>query len=273
MTKTVRSIVTLCACAGLLGLSALTAPLAIAAPNSHANEHANSGGNGNGDGSGNGNGKSSGSAGTKGNGSTVHQYALASGLKQGDVASALKSWNSLNANPHAFLNNLNNPHSLLGKEAKYVCDSAGSQAALATFTGAGGNPASPPTQEQFDGASAYLAAVALLAGADPATVAADPGSSTEEIAAANILIANAAAATPLTSESADAIVTQFGDWQSYQAAEGTAQDSFLSASVSYKGATYSSSMSALRSSVDAIVTQKGLDASTMCAASTAVATE
>src|SRR5207244_111547 len=101
------TILSIVACAALLGTTALPLSPALAAPNSHANAHAD-GGNGNGNGNGNAGNQSN------GHGSVVHQYALANGLKQGELASSLKSWNSLNANPNAFLNNLDNPDSLHG---------------------------------------------------------------------------------------------------------------------------------------------------------------
>jgi len=261
MNKILFGITSVALSAGLFTAGALMAPVAIGAPNSHANAHANSGGNGNGNGGGNGNGNNGGN----GNGSTVHQYALATGMKQGDLASSLKSWNSLNANPHAFLNNLDNPNSLLGKEAKYVCDDAVSQTALTDFVSSGGDPANPPTQSQLDAATAYLGALATLA---------DINSSLADQEAANAVIAaNAALAVPLTSDSANTVIAQFNDWQAYQAADAAAQGSFLAASVSYKGATYDSGMAALRTTVNGIITQKGFDTSTMCAAPTTVASE
>jgi len=258
MNRKLRSIVSAGACAGLFGLSALATPVAIGAPNAHANSHATSGGNGNGGGNSgsNGNGK----AGGNGNGSAVHQFALASGQKQGDISSSLKSWNSLNANPHAFLNNLDNPNSLLGKEAKYVCDNVASQTALTSFSNAGGDPLNPPTQPEVDAANAYLNALAALANSD---------STQTDIDAANAVIAaNSALEVPLTPDSANTIITQFNDWQAYQGAETSAQDSFLAASVSYKGATYDANMSALRATVDGVVAQKGLGSSGMCPAPT-----
>ena len=46
--------------------------------------------------------------GTKMPKSIVRQYVLDKGLKQGEVASLLKSWNSLNRNEQAYLNNMDN---------------------------------------------------------------------------------------------------------------------------------------------------------------------
>jgi hypothetical protein len=256
-----RTILSIVACAALLGTTALPLSPALAAPNSHANSHAN-GGNGNGNGDGNGNADKQ----SNGHGSVVHQYALANGLKQGDVASSLKSWNSLNANPNAFLNKLDNPNSLHGKQAKYICDNATSQTALTDFTNLGGDPANPPSADDFAAAQAYLSAVALLGGADPATVAADPESSPEQIDAANLILAST-----LTGDTAQGVVDQYNAWTLYQGAEGAAEDSFLAASVSYKGATYDDAMTALRGTVDGVITQKGLDTTSLCGTETEVA--
>jgi len=252
MKKAIRIIVNTTLCVSLLGIAAVP-PMALA-----ANSHSNAGGNGNGNGNAGGNGNSNGNGGDHGNGSTVHQYVLANGLNQGDVSSTLKSWNSLNANPKALLNQINNPNSLLGKEAAYICSNAASQTDLATFTGLGGNPSSPPTVDQFNAATAYLAAEAVLA---------NPASSQTDIDAANVLIASSS----LTPTTAQAAVDQYNAWTAYQGAEGTAQTAFLAASVSYKGATYDSTMSALRTTVDGIITQKGLDTTTICTSTTAAA--
>jgi hypothetical protein len=54
--------------------------------------------------------------------SLVRQYVLANDLKQGDVAKLLKSWNSLNRNWNAYLNNMDNPGSLPGLQLAYIRD-------------------------------------------------------------------------------------------------------------------------------------------------------
>lgn len=256
-----RTPLSVVACAVLLGTTALPMSSALAAPNANANAHAN-GGNGNGNGNGNG------KAGDKpnGHGSVVHQFAVANGLKQGELASSLKSWNSLNANPNALLNNLDNPDSLHGKQAKYICDNATSQAALAGFTDLGGDPTNPPSADDFAAAQAYLADMALLGGVDPVTVAADPNSTQEQIDAANRILAST-----LTSDTAQNVVDLYNAWTLYQGAEGAAQNSFLAASVSYKGASYDDAMTALRGTVDGIITQKGLDTPSICGTETEVA--
>jgi len=221
MTKASRSVIWV---ALLFTVGIVSAPsLVIAAPNSHANS--NAGGNGNGN--------------ANAGGSTVHQYALASGQNQGKISSALKSWNSLNANPKAFLNNLDNPNSLLGKEAKYVCDNATAQADLASFQTIYGD--TPPTLDEFNAASAVVA---------------DPNASVEDKA------------------TAQQVIYAYNAYQDYLTAETAAQDSFLAAGVSYRGATYDDSMVALRETVDGVIAQKAFDSTALCpAASPTVAAQ
>ena len=68
--------------------------------------------------------------------------------------------------------------------------------------------------------------------------------------------------------SAQAVVDQYDAWTAYQAAAQKASDSFAAASVSYRGST---DLSKVRATVDGVVAQKGLDTSSLCAASTASA--
>lgn len=206
-------------------LTISTVSTTIAVPNSHSSA------------GGNGNGKGGGNAG----GPAVHEYVVANGLKQGDVSSSLKSWNSLNANSKAFLNNLGNPNSLLGKEATYICDNAQTQTDLAGFVTAGGDPSAPPSQDDYD------AAIALLAGANPDSILADPASTPEQVAAANTII-------------------QFNDWTAYQASAAKADTSFAAASVSYGDGA---DLSHVRTLVDTIVEQKSLAG--LCSTKTAAA--
>jgi hypothetical protein len=265
---TIRRLATMLLCAA--SLSQLAVPAVLAGPNGHANDHAqsNGGSNGNGNGGGNGNGDGSEShkkaEGAGAPHAVVRQYVLANGLKQGDVASTLKSWNSLNANPKAFLNNLNNPNSLLGKEAQYICDNAGSQADLTSFIALGGDPANPPTAQNASDAQAFLDAQVILGGLDPATVASDPNSYTpDQVTAANLVLNSSFDTT-----SAQAAVDQYDAWTAYQATAQKASASFAAASVSYRGST---DLSKVRAAVDGVVAQKGLDASSLCTASTASA--
>lgn len=245
--------IALCACS----LSALVASVSVAAPNAHANDHATSNtGNANGNGGGN-QSNGNGSAGATPH-AVVHQYALANGLSQGELARTLKSWNSLNANPKAFLNNLNNPDSLLGKEAQYICANAASQVALTGFTSLGGDPANPPTAQQMQDAQAYLGAVTLLGGADPATVASDPTSTPEQVAAADLVLGSA-----FDPVGAQALIDQYNAWTAYQSAAGQADATFVTASVSYHGSD-AGALSQLRTTVDGVVAQKGLDTGSLC---------
>src|SRR6185369_3795414 len=103
-------------------------------------------------------------------------------------------------------------------------------------------------------------------GADPATVAADPNSTPEQIDAANLILTSS-----LTSDAAQGVVDLYNAWTLYQGAEGAAEDSFLAASVSYKSATYDDAMTALRGTVDGIITQKGLDTTSLCGTETVIA--
>lgn len=266
---TMRSFAAILLCT--VGLAAMTAPVALAGPNGHANEHAgNGGGNGNGNAGGNG----GGNGGDHGNGGTatatphavVRQYALANGLKQGDVAKTLKSWNSLNANPKAFLNNLDNPNSLKGKQAQYICDNATSQTALTDFTDLNGDPNNPPTAQDATDAQDYLDSLALLGEDDPQTVvdAPDGTYSDAEIAAANTVLNSQFN----DADSAQAVLDQRAAWLAYQGSAQQASDLFAAASVSYHGTT---DLTDLRKTVDGIIALKGLDTSALCNTSVASA--
>jgi hypothetical protein len=256
---TFRSLTAIVLCT--VGLAALTAPGALAGPNGHANEHAQSNGNGGG-GNGGENGNS-GEAASSTSHSAVRQYTLANGLKQGDVAKSLKSWNSLNANPKAFLNNLDNPNSLKGKQAQYICDSAGSETALSSFTDLGGDVQNPPSEEAAADAQEYLAAVASLGDRMPADVIDDPESSPAEVAAAKLVRDSS-----LDADGAQAILDQRAAWLAYEGSAQKASDSFAAASVSYHGST---DLTALRKTVDGVIAQKGLDTSSLCDTSVAAA--
>ncbi len=159
----------------------------------------------------------------------VRQYVVDNDLKQGEVARVLKSWNSLNRNPQAFLNNMDNPNSLLGLQAAYVLQNMTAQTALAVYVGFGGVAGSPPTPAE------YAAAQALLAG-DTSLL------SPEAILAAQ-LIAN-----------------QYNAWMAYQTAEAAALDAFKAASVSYSGTYDGAIWTELRKLVDGIVAERELAA-------------
>ena len=258
----------------ICSLVLMSAPAVMAGPNAHANAHAqgngsNGGGNGNGNGNGNGGGGDNGGLGGSGSPhSVVRQYVLANpGLKQGQVASSLKSWNSLNANPKAFLNNLDNPNSLLGKEAAYICASSTAQSDLTKFndlvpTG------TPPSPDEVKAAQDFLTAETTLGTLDPQKVVDNPNLYPDKVAAAKLLLANLKLATPLTDETAQATIDAADAWTAYQKADASAAGAFATASVSYKGST---DLTELRKTVDAIIAQKGLDTTKLCATSTASA--
>jgi hypothetical protein len=211
--------------------------------------------------------------GTKTPKSIVRQYALANGLKQGEIASLLKSWNSLNRNPQAYLNNMDNPNSLPGLQIAYIRGSIGATAALDAFTALGGDPLNPPTETDLLAAQDALAAQDVLdAQAVLDEFAADPLSHTaEDVAAAQAAVDGYTGGAPAAQTVVDAfaaghtfdaatVIDQFNSWTTFQGTEATAQDAFMAASVSYKGEVYDEAVFGdLRRHVDAIVEMKGLD--------------
>ena len=195
----------------------------------------------------------------------VRQYVIENGLKQGDVAKLLKSWNSLNRNSQAYLANLDNPKSLPGLQLAYVQANLTAKASLATFTGLGGDPSNPPTAADLLAAQNALAAQEAL---DAQAVLDDPlATDLEQEAAQAIVDAYAGADPEAVVEAFDAaydfdaqtIIDQYNAFAAYQAAEADAQDAFMAASVSYKGTYSDATFGELRSLVDAIVAKKGLD--------------
>ena len=183
----------------------------------------------------------------------IRQYVLATGLKQGDVARTLKSWNSLNRNPRAFAAALNNPNSLAALQVAYIRDNMAAQQKLNDFLTLTQGDTTPPTAQQYADASAYLSAEQMLAdaGTDAATVLADPTSDPALIDAANTV-------TNYIGPDAQTVVDQYNAWTDYQTAEATATDAFKATSVSYRNADQAT-LDALRKLVDDIVTTEGLD--------------
>src|SRR3990167_7020241 len=100
--------------------------------------------------------------GTKTPKSIVRQYVLEKGLKQGEVASLLKSWNSLNRNEQAYLYNMDNPNSLPGLQIAYIRENMNADAALTAFTDLGGIPDNPPDETDLFAAQDALAAQAVV---------------------------------------------------------------------------------------------------------------
>jgi len=194
----------------------------------------------------------------------VRQYVIENGLKQGDVAKALKSWNSLNRNMQAYVANLDNPKSLPGLQLAYVNANLTARTDLAIFTSLGGDPAHPPTSADLAAAQEALSAQQVL---DAEAVLADPESSPEELVAAQAIV-DAYTGDPqavVDQFAADydfapqTIIDQYNAWTTYQAAEVQAQDAFMAASVSYKGTYSTAAFGELRSTVDQIIAKKGLD--------------
>jgi hypothetical protein len=261
---TVRSAMAIAICS--VALVQFTVIPSQAAPNGHANEHAqaNAGGGG-GDNGGGGKAGDSGNGGGKGGGgggSVVHKFVSSKGLKQGDVSSALKSWNALNANPRAFANNLDNPNSLLGKQAAYICANSASEMALAEFETLAPSGV-PPTADEVTAASDFLDALDRLTQANLSadTVLLTPASYTTE----QVNDATLVSESGLTLETAQATLDANAAWTDYQAAAQLADDAFVVASVSYDG---TSDLTELRATVDAIVEQKYPDTATLCGSTT-----
>lgn len=250
------------------------------AANGHANSHASNGGGGGSHGkSGGDHGNSGGSHGNSGQASTagansggtngkpksaVRQYVIANDLKQGDVARVLKSWNSLNRNPQAFLNNLDNPSSLPGKQSAYVCDNASAQTALSDFTTAGGDPTNPPSQTDAQAAQDYLDAWTTLGTNDLADVLANSTNYDPSVVDAANLINGS---TFTDQAAAQTVVDQYNAYTTYQTAEAQAETSFMAASVSYSG-DYNDAMAAVREKVDGVIATKNLDTSALCGTTT-----
>jgi hypothetical protein len=214
----------------------------------------------------------------------VRQYVIEQGLKQGDVAKLLKSWNSLNRNPQAFAHNATNLNSLAGLQLAYIRDmSAASEAAnvaadaladyttaLTTFTGAGGVIADPPTEADLVASSEAILAGELLvpgtytaeelASATEAYGGAFTGDATQAQAVVDAFATTYGSSDPL------AVVALYTAWSGYQtaeatalAAEATAEQAFIAASVSYRGVTDPATLDALRALVDDIIATQGLD--------------
>jgi hypothetical protein len=189
---------------------------------------------------------------------------LANGLKQGDVASLLKSWNSLNRNEQAYLNNMDNLNSLPGLQVAYIRENMNAEAALTAFTDLNGNPDEPPDQTDLLAAKDALAAQAVL-DAQARILAETPAPGDEELVEAyggadlaqTVVDAFADTYSPADPQT---IIDQFNAWTTYQGAAALAEDAFLAASVSYKGEVYDEAVfGALREHVDGIVEMKGLD--------------
>ena len=190
--------------------------------------------------------------------SIIRQYVIATGLSQGQVASQLKSWNSLNRNPKAFAAAMKNPNSLPALQIAYIKDNVTAQADLAAFVKLGGNPNNPPTLQQDQSAQAYISASQELAAAKvtAATVlAAPPGTYSQALVAAATTV-NSSSFTSVAD--AQTVVDQYNAWSTYQTAEATALDAFKAASVSYKNSS-PATLDALKKLVDSIVTTEGLD--------------
>jgi hypothetical protein len=182
---------------------------------------------------------------------------IANGLNQGEVASFLKSWNSLNRDPRAYEATMGNLNSLPGLQYAYVTANAAAQDALAAFESLGGNPDNPPTDTDAAAAQAlieqYNAWVAYQS-ADPADLDAQA-----ELLAAFETLGGDPASPPgeVDSLAAQSVIEQYGAWTAYLNTEADAADAFLAASVSYQSGDYDeATLAELRALVDGIVATK-----------------
>jgi hypothetical protein len=185
----------------------------------------------------------------------VRQYVIAQGLNQGEVASLLKSWNSLNRNPRAYEATMGNLDSLPGLQYAYVGASAATQEALAGFEALGGDPTNPPTDTDAAAAQTlinqYDAWVAYQSAADPEAA--------DELLAAFVALGGDPANPPTEAEldAAQTVLDQYNAWTAYLDAEAGAADAFLAASVSYQnGDTDEATLAELRALVDGIIALK-----------------
>lgn len=202
--------------------------------------------------------------------SLVRQYVIANGLKQGDVASTLKSWvSAFNRNPRALLNNLENTDSLPGLQVAYFRENQNAQNLLGAFESLGGDSANPPTEADLQAAKDAMAAQDVLdAQALLAEEQAAPGThdaatiaeATETVNAYTGLDPQTVVddfATNYGGTTAEELSAQYDAWGDYQDAELVASDAFAAASVSYSDAD-AATLAEVRSLVDDIYASSDL---------------
>jgi hypothetical protein len=209
--------------------------------------------------------------------SVVRQYVLENDLKQGDVASQLKSWNSLNRNEQAYLNNMDNPNSLPGRQIAYIRGTIAVEGALDEWNAIRGELTEGPSVGEVDAAQA--AADLLSSQYDAWTAyqdasdfdAANPDLANPELTASlgaewdaisGGLTEGPSAGDALAAQAqADQLAAQYDAWTGYEDAKTAAEDAFVDASVSYNGAPYDEeTYGPLREKVDGIIALKGLEA-------------
>ena len=184
----------------------------------------------------------------------IRQYVLATGLSQGEVASTLKSWNSLNRNPRAFAATLNNPHALPALQVAYIRDNMLAQQQAGRLHGAGRRPDQPADRAAVPGCPGVSRCGAALADA-VGTIGRARRSGTYDRPGG---CSQHRARLSYTEASAQTVVAQYDAWTTYQTAEATATDAFKAASVSYRNADQTT-LDALRTLVDDIIKTEGLD--------------
>jgi hypothetical protein len=187
----------------------------------------------------------------------VRQYVLLNDhLKQGDVAKLLKSWNSLNRNEQAYLNNIGNLNSLPGLQIAYISENMEARAAFAAFDVLDEDEV-PPTPEEDAAAQLSISQYeAWLAYQD----AVGSPEEVELFAAFNELDEDGIPPTQEQYDDALVLTDQYDAWTAYEGAETEAQDAFMAASVSYKGEIYdAATFGELRKLVDEIVALKNFE--------------
>lgn len=192
----------------------------------------------------------------------IRQYVIENGLKQGDVASLAKSWNSLNRAEQAYVNNMDNPNSLPGLQIAYIRDNINAENALAGWEAVKGDLIEPPTEiqaveaqdlvDQYNAWTAYQDA--LLADPDDPTL--------DGLLADFEALGGDPVAPPTEDQSTGALtlIDQFDTWTAYDDAKTAAADAFVSASVSYNSDAYDeATFGELKELVDDIISKRELD--------------
>lgn len=192
----------------------------------------------------------------------VRRYVIEKGLKQGEVARVLKSWNSLNRNEQAYLNNMDNPNSLPGMQIAYIRDNLAADLAFAKWEAVKGDLVTPPTLDQSTAAQFVIDRYDAWTAYEDA-LAEDP---TDPALAGLLSDFEALGGDPLSpptaedSTAAQLLVDQYDAWDAYDDAKMAAENSFILASVSDNSDAYSQETHGdLREDVNAIIALKELD--------------
>jgi len=159
----------------------------------------------------------------------VRQYVLETGLKQGEIARLLESWNSLERSEQAYFNNLDNQNSLPRLHIAYIRGNSIAEGALARFLMIGGSLDNLPREvetraarlfvDQYNAWAIYRDAVQT----DPFDLALDG-------MLADFLALGGDPINPPTEEESRAAqmhADQYDAWATYQDAETVAKETFI----------------------------------------------